>query len=164
MLKHLIRLFWASFLFLMLPWALQGQSFPYVVSVQTVPGLCYDDCHIIITLSDANGHVVQIDPETHNAADSLTYPLRNVQYYIQNITTGAPRQYDYNNDIMVPAGTYLVGVVAYIPGANGGWTSVDIPYGNVQITSQYNHLVASVLDVASSTGYGYEKCGMHPAV
>ena len=164
MLKHLIRLFWASFLFLMLPWALQGQSFPYVVSVQTVPGLCYDDCHIIITLSDANGHVVQIDPETHNAADSLTYPLRNVQYYIQNITTGAPRQYDYNNDIMVPAGTYLVGVVAYIPGANGGWTSVDIPYGNVQVTSQYNHLVASVLDVANGTGYGYEKCGMHPAL
>ena len=164
MLKFFIRLFWASFLFLMLPWTMQGQSFPYVVSVQTVQGLCYDDSHIIITLSDNSGHTVQIDPETHNAADSISYPLRNVQYYYQNITAGTSLQYSYDNDIMVPAGTYLVGVVAYIPGANGGWTSVDIPYGNVQVTSQYNHLVASVLDVANSTGYGNERCGIHPAL
>ena len=164
MLKFFIRLFWASFLFLMLPWTMQGQSFPYVVSVQTVQGLCYDDCHIIITLSDNSGHTVQIDPETHNAADSISYPLRNVQYYYQNITAGTSLQYSYDNDIIVTAGTYLVGVVANIPGANGVWTSVNVPYGNVQVTTQYNHLVATVLDLASITYSGPERCGMHPSL
>ena len=143
---------------------MQGQSFPYVVSVQTVQGLCYDDSHIIVTLTDNSGHVVQIDPETHNAVDMNSYPLSNVQYYYQNVTAGTTLQYSYSNDIIVPAGTYLVGVVANIPGANGVWTNVDVPYGNVAVTTQYNHLVASVLDLANTNVYGAERCGMHPSL
>ena len=164
MLKFFIRLFWASFLFLMLPWTMQGQSFPYVVSVQTVQGLCYDDSHIIVTLTDNSGHVVQIDPETHNAVDMNSYPLSNVQYYYQNVTAGTTLQYSYSNDIVVPAGTYLVGVVVNIPGANGVWTNVDVPYGNVAVTTQYNHLEAMVLDLANANYLGHERCGMHPSL
>ena len=143
---------------------MQGQSFPYVVSVQTVQGLCYDDSHIIVTLTDNSGHVVQIDPETHNAVDMNSYPLSNVQYYYQNVTAGTTLQYSYSNDIVVPAGTYLVGVVVNIPGANGVWTNVDVPYGNVAVTTQYNHLEAMVLDLANANYLGHERCGMHPSL
>ena len=47
-----------------------AQTFPYQISVETVPGHCYDDGHLIFTILDGNGNAVQIDPLTHNAVNT----------------------------------------------------------------------------------------------
>ena len=118
-------------------WMVGGfaQSFPYNVSVQTVPGHCYDDAHLIFTLTDNNGNVIQIDPQTHNAVNIGQYPLYNVQYHYQNTSGGLGVHYDYDHDIMLSAGTYCVGVVAEIPAPGGGYTQVDTTFCNVQVTT-----------------------------
>ena len=145
---------------LLLCWcgALAAQSFPYHLSVEVVPGQCYDDARLIFTLTDDNGNVVQIDPQTHNAVNITQYPLYNVQYHYQNVSSGGV-QYDYSNDIMLMAGTYCVGVTANVP-IQGGFAQVDTTFCNVQLTTAYNHLVASALfHVANNGSNGQELSG-----
>lgn len=141
-------------------WLVGGlaQTFPYQISVQTVPGHCYDDAHLIITITDDNGNVVPIDTQTHNAANTAQYPLYNVQYHYQN-TAGGGVQYDYSNDIMLMAGTYSVGVTANVP-TQGGYALVDTTISNVQITTSYNYLETNALsNIAYDTYDGFERYG-----
>ena len=145
-----LALFWHS--------ETSAQSFPYHLSVESIPGQCYDDARLIFTLTDDNGNVVQIDPQTHNAVNTAQYPLYNVQYHYQNVSTGGV-QYDYDNDIMLMAGTYCVGVSANVP-AQGGYAQVDTTICNVQLTTAYNHLEASALfHVADNGSNGQELSG-----
>lgn len=145
-----LALFWHS--------EISAQSFPYHLSVESVPGQCYDDARLIFTLTDDNGNVVQIDPQTHNAVSIAQYPLYNVQYHYQNVSTGGV-QYDYDNDIMLMAGTYCVGVSANVP-AQDGYAQVDTTICNVQLTTAYNHMEASALfHVADNGSNGQELSG-----
>ena len=151
---------------LLLCWCgiLAAQNFPYHLSVETVPGQCYDDARLIFTLTDDNGNVVQIDPQTHNAVNITQYPLYNVQYHYQNVSSGGV-QYDYSNDVMLMAGTYCVGVTANVP-IQGGFAQVDTTFCNVQVTTAYNHLEASaLLNLASGTldMDGQERYGYRPS-
>ena len=129
-----------------------AQGFPYQLSVQTVPGHCWDDAHIIFTLLDNNGNVVQIDPQTHNTVSSAPHPLLSVQYHYQNVTSGLGIQFDYNDDVVLTAGTYNVGVRGYIPLPGGGNTLVDTTIYNVQVTTSYDNMEASAL---SNECFGY---------
>ena len=145
-------------------WA-SAQNFPYHVTVTTVAGHCYDDAHIIFTLSDHNGNEIQIDPLTHNAVDITQYPLYNVQYHYQNVSSGLGVQYDYDNDIMLTVGTYCVGVRANIPAQDGGYVLVDTTFCDVQVTSLYQHMEASALfNLASNKDWSNrEKYGYRPS-
>ena len=141
-------------------WMIGGfaQSFPYHVSVQAVPGHCYDDAHLVFTMTDDNDNVVQIDPQTHNAENTAQYPLYNVQYHYQNIAGGGV-QYDYSNDIMLMAGTYSVGVTANVP-TQGGYALVDTTIYNVQIATTYTYLETNVLtNVAYDNDGNVERYG-----
>lgn len=143
-------------------WVTIAQNFPYQVSVQTVAGHCYDDAHLIFTLSDNNGNIIQIDPQTHQAVNIAQYPLYNVQYHYQNVAS-AGIQYDYSNDIMLSAGTYCVGVTANVP-TQGGMILVDTTFCNVQVTTSYQHLEASALfNLANPTYDGHERYGYWPS-
>lgn len=137
-----------------------AQSFPYNISVETVSGHCYDDGHLIFTILDGNGNVVQIDPQTHNAVNTAQYPLYNVQYHYQNAASGLGVQYDYSNDIMLTAGTYNVGVRVNIPAQSGGYVLVDTTIYNVQITTSYQPMQASTLSNLCS-GYGENGAEMY---
>lgn len=156
--------FWA--LILCMLWLASGyaQSFPYQVSVETGDGHCYADCQLVFTLLDGNGNVVQIDPVTHNAVNTAQYPLYNVQYHYQNLSGGLGVQYDYNNEVMMlTAGTYSVGVRAYVPGPDGGNVLVDTTF-NVQLTTTYEYLTASALfNIAWGNINDRERCGYHPS-
>ena len=154
-------------LFLMVFWdrKVSAQTFPYQISVETVPGHCYDDGHLIFTILDGNGNAVQIDPQTHNAVNTAQYPLYNVQYHYQNAASGLGVQYDYSNDIMLTAGTYNVGVRANIPAQSGGYVLVDTTIYNVHITTSYQPMQASTLSNLC-TGYsenGVEMYGYWPS-
>ena len=140
-----------------------AQSFPYHVSVQTVAGHCYDDAHLVFTLTDDDGNEVQIDPQTHNAVNTAQHPLFNVQFHYQNAAGGGV-QYDYSRDIMLTAGIYHVGVTANVP-VQGGYEQVDTTIHNVEVTTSYNHMEASTLSNISS-GYlvnGEERYGYWPS-
>ena len=138
----------------------QQQHFPYNVDVQILPGHCYDDSHLIFTLTDDNGNIIQIDPQTHNAVNLGQYPLYNVQYHYQSVSGGLGVHYDYDNDIMLSAGTYCVGVVAEIPAAGGSYTQVDTTFCNVQVTTSYDHLEATALsNVAYDNSGDVERYG-----
>ena len=141
-----------------------AQTFPYDISVETVSGHCYDDGHLIFTILDGSGNAVQIDPQTHNAVNTAQYPLYNVQYHYQNVASGLGVQYDYSNDIMLTAGTYNVGVRVNIPAQSGGYVLVDTTIYNVQISTSYDHLEASVLsNLALGNADGMERYGYRPA-
>lgn len=154
--------FWVAILCVLWLGSGVAQSFPYHVSVETVPGHCYDDAHLIFTLSDNQGNEVLIDPQTHHAVNTAQYPLYNVQYHYQNLSSGLGLQYDYSNDIMLTAGTYSVGVRANFSAPNGAL--VDTTF-NVQITTSYNHLEASaIFELASGTWEGdRERFGYRPS-
>lgn len=149
-----LALFWHS--------ETSAQSFPYHLSVESLPGQCYDDARLIFTLTDDNGNVVQIDPQTHNAVNTAQYSLYNVQYHYKNVSTGGV-QYDYDNDIMLMAGTYCVGVTANVP-AQDGYAQVDTTICNVQLTTSYQHMEASVLsNMALGNEGGHERYGYRPS-
>lgn len=154
--------FWVTILCMLCLGSIAAQSFPYRVSVETIPGRCYDDARLVFTLSDNQGSEVQIDPQTHNAENTALYPLYNVQYHYQNLSSGLGVQYDYSNDIMLTAGTYSVGVRANFSTPNG--TLVDTTF-NVQVTTSYNHLEASaIFGLASGTREGgLERFGYRPS-
>lgn len=60
------------------------RPFPYGIHIETVRGNCYDDCFAIITLIDDAGNEIAINPNTHNAVDTVHYPLYNIQYHYRN--------------------------------------------------------------------------------
>lgn len=142
--------------------------FPYNFSVETVMGKCYDDCRIIITMTDANGNMIAVNPQTHNAANTNLYPLYNISYHYQNFSAGTNKQYDTVNDIQVTAGLYCIGITAYVPSSNGELEMVDTTLCNINVMADYDHLEASVLSswARSTSDYGEnerEFCGLHPA-
>ena len=151
-------------------WA-QNLPFPYDIHVETVAGNCFDDSRAIITLWDASGNEVVIDPNTHHAADLTQYPLFNVQYHYRNQTAGTNTRYDSLNNIQLSAGTYCFGVVGYVPVTNGGVTTyelVDTTICNIVVPTYYNHFEASALSGIASSDYTYnnvtyEYSGIRPA-
>lgn len=137
----------------------QQQHFPYHVSVETVSGYCYDDAHLIFTLTDDDGNVIQINPQTHNAVNTAQYPLYNVQYHYKNVSDGFGVQYDYDRDIMLTAGTYCVGVTANIP-VQDGYILVDTTICDVQIATSYSYLETNALSNISLDDHdGVERYG-----
>lgn len=151
-----LALFWHS--------ETSAQSFPYHLSVESIPGQCYDDARLIFTLTDDNGNVVQIDPQTHNAVNTAPYPLLNVQYHYQNAASGLEVQYNYDNEVMLTAGSYNVGVRGYIPMPDGTNALVDTTIYNVQVTTSYQSLAVSVLtNLAIDNIDGQERFGYHPS-
>lgn len=146
-------------------------AFPYNIFVETQPGKCYDDCRIIITIRDAAGQEIAINPQTHNAQDLNLYPLYNIQYHYRNVSAGTNTQYDTVNDIQVTAGEYCIGVTAYVPDPNssGDFIMVDTTLCNISVTADYEHLEASVLSMIARNNYETwdesqrEFCGLHPS-
>lgn len=151
-------------------WA-QELPFPYDIQVETIAGNCFDDSRAIITLWDAFGNEVVIDPATHHAANTAEYPLYNVQYHYRNQTAGTNTRYDTLNNIQLSAGTYCFGVVGYVPVTNGGVTTyelVDTTICNIVVPTYYNHFEASMLSGIANSNYTnnnvtYEYCGNRPA-
>ena len=144
-------------------WA-QDLPFPYSIRVETIAGNCFDDSRAIITLWDEFGNEVLINPATHHAADTTTYPLFNVQYHYRNQTAGTNTRYDTLNDIQLSAGTYCFGVVGYVPVTTGGVTTyelVDTTICNIVVPTYYNHFEASILSGIAGADYrNRERCGI----
>ena len=148
----------------------QTAAFPYSISVTSIPGKCYDDCRIIIRIYDDNGNEVVVNPQTHNAQDVNTYPLYNVQYHYRNVSAGTNIHYDTVNDIQVTNGTYCVGVIAHVPittpGGGIDYVLVDTTVCNVEVTTNYNHMEASILSAQARNDYeswAREFCGWRPS-
>lgn len=154
----------------------QTQPFPYNVQIQTVIGQCYDDNRIIITITDDNGNIIAVNPQTHNAVDLDTYPLYNIQYHYQNTSDATAVRYDTVNNIQVTNGMYCIGVQAYVPGiledGSQGLVLVDTNICDVEVATTYEHLEASVLSmIARNRGDLWwvedpsraHACGLHPA-
>lgn len=142
--------------------------FPYDIHIETIQGNCYDDCWAIITLLDADGNEISINPQTHNAADTINYPLFNIQYHYRNQSTGSNTRYDTSNTIQLTSGTYCFGITAYIPvnvGIGYDYVMVDTTICNIPVTSTYDHLEASMLSgIAQYSWNTYparEFCGIH---
>lgn len=150
----------------------QTAAFPYNIEVATVPGNCYDDCRIIITIKDPAGNVIQVNPQTHNAQDISTYPLYNIQYHYRNVSAGTNTQYDTVNNIQVVSGTYCIGVMGQIPVTlpNGqtDYAMVDTVLCNIEVAANYEHLEASILSSMARNDYesweeAREFCGWRPS-
>lgn len=149
----------------------QSAAFPYNLTIETQSGKCYDDCRIIITIRDAAGQEIAINPQTHNAQNLSSYPLYNIQYHYRNISAGTNMQYDTVNNIQVTAGDYCIGVTAYVPDPNssGDFLMVDTTLCNISVTADYEHLEASVLSMWARNNYETwddnprEFCGLHPS-
>lgn len=141
----------------------QTLNFPYNIAISTVEGNCYDDCHIIITIKDNANNVVEVNPQTHNAQDTGSYPLYNIQYHYRNVSAGMNTQFDTVNDIQVNSGIYCVGVTAYVPNPDfsGGFLMVDTTVCNINVLANYEHLEASVLSTMAQNNSwtGQEFCG-----
>lgn len=153
----------------------QDAAFPYSISVNSVPGKCYDDCRIIIHIYDDNGNEIIVNPQTHNAQDLNTYPLYNVQYTYRNVSAGTNIRYDTINDIQVTTGTYCVGVIAHVPVTTPDGTLdyelVDTSICNVEVATDYNHMEASILSAQARNDFEWswdennprEFCGWRPS-
>lgn len=142
----------------------QNIPFPYNINVQTIIGQCYDDCTIIITMTDAQGNLVDVNPQTHNAADLSTYPLYNIQYHYRNMSTTASTRYDTVNTISVTNGVYCIGITAYVPittpsGATD-YALVDTTVCDIDVSTNYEHLEASVLSLKARNNW---ECGVRPS-
>lgn len=138
-------------------------AFPYDIEITTVAGNCYDDCRIIIDLKDNAGNVVQINPQTHNAQDPITYPIYNVQYHYRNLSAGMNTQHDTVNNIQVSTGNYCIGITAYVPDPSntGEFLLVDTSICNIEVTAHYEHLEASVLSTWARNNYEVWDEGEH---
>lgn len=175
--KSLVRTVCFAIFFLVFAFAGYGQTepFPYSISVTTVPGKCYDDCRIIIKIYDDNGNEVLVNPQTHNAQDLNTYPLYNIQYHYRNVSTGTNIHYDTVNNIQVTNGIYCVGVIGHVPVTNPGgvldYVLVDTTVCNVEVSSNYDHMEASILSAQARNDYEWywdennprEFCGWRPS-
>lgn len=164
-------------IFTLLAYVVHGQTmaFPYSISVTTVQGKCYDDCRIIIKMFDDNGNEVLVNPQTHNALDINTYPLYNIQYHYRNVSAGTNIHYDTVNDIQVTNGTYCVGIIAHVPVTSPGgvldYVLVDTTLCNVEVTTDYEHMEASILSSQARNNYEWywdennprEFCGWRPS-
>jgi hypothetical protein len=135
----------------------QTAAFPYSISVNSVPGKCYDDCRIIIHIYDDNGNEILVNPQTHNAQDVSTYPLYNIQYHYRNTSAGTNIHYDTVNDIQVTNGIYCVGVIAHVPvtlpGGGIDYVLVDTSVCNVEVATSYDHMEASILSGQARNDY-----------
>lgn len=175
--KSLVRTVCFAIFFLVFAFAGYGQTepFPYSISVTTVPGKCYDDCRIIIKIYDDNGNEVLVNPQTHNAQDLNTYPLYNIQYHYRNVSTGTNIHYDTVNNIQVTNGIYCVGVIGHVPVTNPGgvldYVLVDTTVCNVEVSTNYDHMEASILSAQARNDYEWywdeyntrEFCGWRPS-
>jgi gliding motility-associated-like protein len=153
----------------------QTAAFPYSISVNSVPGKCYDDCRIIIHIYDDNGNEILVNPQTHNAQDVSTYPLYNIQYHYRNTSAGTNIHYDTVNDIQVTNGIYCVGVIAHVPvtlpGGGIDYVLVDTSVCNVEVATSYDHMEASILSGQARNDYEWswdenyprEFCGWRPS-
>lgn len=168
--------FCIAFIFIVFVFTGYGQTaaFPYSISVTSVPGKCYDDCRIIIHIYDDNGNEVVINPQTHNAQNLNAYPLYNVQYYYRNVSAGTNVRYDTVNDIQVTNGIYCVGVIGHVPvNTPDGldYVLVDTSVCNVEVSTTYDHMEASVLSAQARNNYEWnwdensevEFCGWRPS-
>ena len=146
----------------------QDLPFPYDIHVETFAGNCFDDSQAIITLWDATGNEVVIDPSTHHAVDITVHPFFNVEFQYRNQTAGTNTRYDSLNNIQLSAGTYCFGVVGYVPVINNGDTTfelVDTIICNIVVPTHYNHFEASMLSgiAGDNDYYGRERCGIRHA-
>ena len=169
--------FFIAFIFTIFAFTAYGQTatFPYSISVTSVPGKCYDDCRIIIKIFDDNGNEVLVNPQTHNAQDLNAYPLYNVQYTYRNVSAGTNIHYDTVNDIQVTNGIYCVGVIAHVPVTTPGggldYVLVDTSVCNIEVATTYDHMEASVLSSQARNDYEWswdennlrEFCGWRPS-
>lgn len=175
---HLRYLLLASFFLLGALFVVQGQdlAFPYNIQIQTVIGHCYDDCQIIITMTDDEGNTIAVNPQTHNAADLATYPLYNIQYFYRNTSDGTALRYDSVNTIQVTNGVYCIGIKAYVPitlsDGSSDFVMVDTSVCDVEVATTYEHLEASVLSMIARDSWTEwyedtiirrERCGLHAA-
>lgn len=153
----------------------QTTAFPYNIGITTIPGNCYDDCRIIINMYDAAGNEILVDPQTHNAQNTTLYPLYNIEYNYRNVSAGTNTQYDTLNNIQVLAGTYCIGVTAFVPVTlpNGqtDYELVDTMVYNVEVVAIYEHLEGYILSTMARNNYEAwwgegvprEFCGCRPS-
>lgn len=136
----------------------QSLTFPYNVTVTTVPGKCYDDCRIVIKMYDENGNEVLVNTQTHNAQDLNTYPLYNIQYQYRNASSGTNIHYDTVGNIPVTSGTYCVGVIAHVPvntPSGIDYVLVDTSLCGVEVVTDYDRMEASILSAQARNDYEY---------
>lgn len=143
------------------------QQFPYTVVIDTVVGDCFNNCQAVVTLRDAQGHLIPMDDSLHHPVDSVAYPISGVQYHYKNQLYNSVF-YSDSHILTMDVGTYDIGVSGYVTTPTGP-VLVDTTFYGIALTSTYNPFSASVLANIAEDDYIYwgerhERCGNRHAL
>lgn len=153
-------------LFCLLAVAQQSQ-FPYTVVIDTVVGDCFNNCQVVVTLYDAQGHLIHTNDSLQHPVDSVAYPITNLQYHYKNQLYNSIF-YSDSHILTMDVGTYDIGVSGLIMTPTGP-AIVDTTFLGITLTSTYNPFSASVLaNIAPNNsmvnGVYRERCGNRHAL
>ena len=146
----------------------QQQQFPYTVVIDTVVGDCFNNCQAVVTLLDAQGHLIQTDDSLQHPVDSVAYPITLLQYHYKNQQQNSVF-YNSSHILTMDAGTYDIGVSGYVA-TSAGPVLVDTTFHGITLTTTYTNFSASVLaniagnDYITYWGERRERCGNRHAL
>ena len=144
------------------------QQFPYAVVIDTVVGDCFNNCQAVVTLRDAQGHLIPMDDSLHHPVDSVAYPISGVQYHYKNQLHNSVF-YSNSHILTMDVGTYDIGVSGYMMTSSGP-VPVDTTFYGITLTSTYIPFSPSVLasiaenDYITYWGERHERCGNRHAL
>ena len=130
----------------------QNIPFPYQVRIDTIVGDCYNNCGVIITLIDHQGHVIEVNDSLHHPVDSIQYNLSQIQYHYKNQNLNSVFNSD-NHVVIMDAGIYDIGVSGYVTVQNGSsqsFVQVDTTIYGINVESTYIPFDASILATIAS--------------
>jgi gliding motility-associated-like protein len=147
--------------------AAQQPQFPYAVVIDTVVGDCFNNCQAVVTLRDAQGHLIPTDDSLHQPLDPMAYPISNLQYHYKNQLYNSVF-YSNSHVLTMDVGTYDIGVSGYVMVQSETTqvpVQVDTTFHGITLSSTYNPFSASVLasiagnDYVTYWGERRERCG-----
>lgn len=149
----------------------QQQGFPYTVVVDTVVGDCFNNCQAVVSLYDAQGHLIQTNDSLLHPVDSVAYPITNLQYHYKNQLYNSVF-YSDSHVLTMDVGTYDIGVSGMMMvqvGSSLVPVPVDTTLHGITLTSTYNLFSASMLaGIAGNNnlvnGSMREQCGNRHAL
>lgn len=130
----------------------QNAPFPYQVRIDTIMGDCFNNCGVIISILDQQGHIIEVNDSLHHPVDSIQYNLYQIQYHYKNQNLNSVF-YSDNHVITMDAGTYNIGVSGLIRIQNGSsiqYLQVDTTINGINISSTYIPFDASILAIIAS--------------
>lgn len=149
--------------------AAQQPQFPYTIVIDTVVGDCFNNCQAVVTLRDAQGHLIPTDDSLQHPVDSVAYPITNLQYHYKNQLYNSVF-YSNSHILTMDVGTYDIGVSGYVMVQAGVPVLVDTTFHGITLSSTYTPFSASVLasiagnDYITYLGERRERCGNRHAL